>query len=884
MSEFQPINKAKSIPKPAVAHKSSDPPVTSAADRDSLLAIKACASNFTRGSASSAKPCKKSKTKSPMVVVPAKSLQASPPSEASHGPQKVLQKNTPKALRKQAVRAVKLVPTVEHPETTLFTGDTSTPSPGAESDSNWSAASTHLGELDSGTSSQTPHRRSPRHLPFRNSFTGCTRTRERMTLSPSARPHKALQHEFSGDAVKEEDTVSPDQSVIRPRSLSPSDFNRDIREKKFQEEDFVEVPPAEWAYQRYVWTKEENRKGEVVMENRWKEELRKQKGKQPERGLEGNAGISSTAPSKRKVREDRETEKAVKRQKSHKEEPLAGRQPLQNAASRTEEPLMTPSRYQRGQTSPSGKQQKLMMSARSQPEAVVSQTANEVLSRGAKGAATRGNETSIAQPNDSGKEVHISTLCIPTGPKASQSRPKQISRPWQQACNTREVELHLPRLNSCECKHLPEYFKQRNERRKAESSSAPGGKESNNDISDPTSFAEDWLSSSRSAKPSSDMYALYDRNRQRDEGLSSEYRERQQSSIEPKTFYGRRSEYRVPPKFHSSPSIPDKILTNENKHRNAERLKSANVRTPPDSSPASKVSTMRGKSTCAHVPFEIHVEDDWQPLFDDDDPMFPTPISSPFSQSTRSADSSDDQSTHTSRSQSNSGDRNIRTTSRPQTDSKDQPSLTVPEKKVDQRPSKGIPESPNGRPQPQRSLGAQRRRYQSVPLNLLDRTTTVGERDAQRRDNTLQELSSNAILLNLDRRIASFQKQVLELLPTTPQIQSAVVLPATAPTAAVVVGDEDERAHRRRWKRASDAERQRRFPKLSRDVPHHLRLPDEGIIRIGKIKNGYKRHKAAPYAFSWRGRLYSDYKHLTVLVDSNGSTVWSAKQLSRMRA
>ena len=469
MSEFQPINKTKNMPKPAVASKHSEPPVSATTDRESLLALQACASNSMQCSSQTAQPCTTKKSTSPMAFVPAKKLQASMSSETSHEPQKLPQKkrknknDAPRAIRKQAVRAVKVVPTIEHSETRSFTEDTPTPSTRAESDSNWSIASTHLGELDSGMSPPTPHGRDPRHP----QSSVCARTRQRMTLSSSTRLHKTSSHESSGNAVKREDTASLERSLIRPRSLSPSDYNREIREKKFQDEEVVELPPAEWAYQRYVQIKQQNKKEQRAMKKLWKELRRKQKCKQPVRGLEGDEETSSPTPSKRKPTTDLKTNKTVKRQKkSHKRsnaEPLAGPQPIQNAATRSAHPLMAPCRERNGQSALPGKQQNLMMNLDSLSEAIVSPTTNDVFSGEAKQGTAKGNETMSIQPKASDTEKpkrNTSKVSIPTGPRASQSRPNQISRSWQPAGGMREVELQVPRPSICQCKRLPNYFKQ----------------------------------------------------------------------------------------------------------------------------------------------------------------------------------------------------------------------------------------------------------------------------------------------------------------------------------------------------------------------------------------------------------------------------------------
>ena len=399
------------------------------------------------------------------------------------------------------------------------------------------------------------------------------------------------------------------------------------------------------------------------------------------------------------------------------------------------------------------------------------------------------------------------------------------------------------------------------------------------------------MSSSRYAKPSRSTYNLIRQRR----GLSSEQiaRGRQQSSIEPKRFYGKKREYRVPPPFDSLPSITDEALTSVNKHRDVGRSENAkDIMTPLNSSSVSKKSNTRRNSTGAHVPCEAHVEDDWRPMFDDDEPMFPASSSSLPNQKVRSASLSDARSAHTSPSQSDHGIMDVRTKLGPQIPDEDPTPPIVPEHEVVQRLSKEGPESLNGRSQRPRSFIAQRRRYQSVPVKpVSSSTSTVNERDAspqptqKRHDHALQELSNNAILRDMKNKLASFEKRVLERLPAMTRIQSAPVRLATAPTATAAAEDEDEdeRRQQRRTKRVSDVERQLRYPKLNRNVPEHLRLPDEDIIEIGRAINGYEKHVQAPYAFSWRGRLYSRYKHLLARRDGNGSTVWSVDQISRMR-
>ena len=620
MATFQPIN--KSMQKPIVANVSPDPPVTPAAIRASTITFEAFISNFPRSLSSQAEPGKENTKKSSVVVVSAKRLASTSfkSSQKLHVPpqkKRKTMKGTSKAVREQAVRAVKLMPTVEGSAATSSAYISSMSSTGPESDSTWSIGSTHLGELDSDMSPQTTNRRNLCHRP---STTSSSRTR---TLRPS-------QHKVSVNAVKREGPASPDRPTIRRRSLSLSKYSKETRERKLQEEEVVELPPVEWAYQGYVRAKKEK----LVMKELWMKELRKQKGQEAERGPESSA-------CKRRLEAERERQKVPKRhKKSHKkvdEQPLADLQPVQKASSQPEHPLMDSRRDQSGNTALLEKQSKMMTNEGSHPVAVVPQPASKSPSRGSNGAALKGDENLISQPRDSDKDVVLKrstgTMYIPTGPKALRRKKKQNSRHWQQNCDKREVE------NATNCLTY--------------SQASSDGVEKGN------------------------------------KGLSFEQiaRRRQQSSIAPRTFYGKCPEYPVPPIFDSSPSITEMALTNENKHRDAERSESAKDRmTPPDSSPASKGSKTSRESKNTHVPFEIHVDDDWRTLLDDDDPMFSTPKPSSLNQAISSVASSDDGRISTSPTQSNRGVTDLRTKSGPQTLSKGQ-SLSILSEKLSYRGS-----------------------------------------------------------------------------------------------------------------------------------------------------------------------------------------------------
>ena len=455
MSNFQAIKKPKSTPEPVMVNDLSDPSAIHATGSASLLALEECVSTLMQGSSSQAKPRNKKNRNFPMVVVPAMSLEASRSSELSpslQNPNKKrnAMKGTPKALREQPLRAVKLMPTIEYSATPSSTNTTPMRSAGAESDSNWSFATTHLGELESDMSPEISHRRTSRHRLSSTVFTGRASTEARSTSSSH--------QEISGKAVKREGSQSLDQSLIRLRTPSPLSYSKEVREKKLREEAIVELSPAEWAHQRLLMIEKER----IVMKRLWKEEVRKQKGKEPEYALGEEALTPCKVPCKRKVEPDPETNEAPKRQKmSHKtvnEDMHGGLQPAQTAASRSEHPFLNSRGHQSGKYVRSGRKPKVTMDEGSERKAIVSQNANEE----SVGAVAKGSKTT--QLRDSDKTMRLqentATLCIPTGPKAQQAGPTQIPRSGQQATERREVELAGSHPGRCKCKDLPNYFKQ----------------------------------------------------------------------------------------------------------------------------------------------------------------------------------------------------------------------------------------------------------------------------------------------------------------------------------------------------------------------------------------------------------------------------------------
>ncbi|KAL8788971.1 MAG: hypothetical protein Q9213_001380 [Squamulea squamosa] len=78
-------------------------------------------------------------------------------------------------------------------------------------------------------------------------------------------------------------------------------------------------------------------------------------------------------------------------------------------------------------------------------------------------------------------------------------------------------------------------------------------------------------------------------------------------------------------------------------------------------------------------------------------------------------------------------------------------------------------------------------------------------------------------------------------------------------------------------------ERKKLRPELSRYVEKDKRLSDELLIEVGRERLTYARHSAAPYAFSYDGKLYEEYHHrLTKMVDDDGKSLWDETLVKRL--
>ncbi|KAL8836028.1 MAG: hypothetical protein Q9170_003073, partial [Blastenia crenularia] len=91
----------------------------------------------------------------------------------------------------------------------------------------------------------------------------------------------------------------------------------------------------------------------------------------------------------------------------------------------------------------------------------------------------------------------------------------------------------------------------------------------------------------------------------------------------------------------------------------------------------------------------------------------------------------------------------------------------------------------------------------------------------------------------------------------------------------------DTAARRSRLTKPSIEEQQASKPKLKRYVPHNKRTTNEELITIGRYNLSYDRHISAPYAFTWYGKLYTEYHYLLNEADAHGRR-WDDREKKRL--
>lgn len=204
---------------------------------------------------------------------------------------------------------------------------------------------------------------------------------------------------------------------------------------------------------------------------------------------------------------------------------------------------------------------------------------------------------------------------------------------------------------------------------------------------------------------------------------------------------------------------------------------------------------------------------------------------------------------------------------------------------------------------PQTPLSVQKKRHQSMPATSTHRRHTPSR---ARREKALQGVTErisaqdaipgsdallygfSAILSQLKKVAENFEQTAndhgnqTQLVGTAPPPPPPP--PPTPPIAANAAATAQGVQPARRKGRSVAQRRAAGKPQLDKNVPYNLRESDERLLEIGKEPNGYQRHKLAPYAYSYQGRLYTEYIRLLTARDQQGNAVWDYHVMSRVRS
>ena len=767
--------------------------------------------------------------------------------------------------RQQAPRAKKIVPSIEHSARKKIASST------PDCDTDGVNESDYVPSPAESSIPNAPSRRSPRNLPSTCLIAGPG------AISESSRdlslPQSPPQADGMIAVIKEEFTTAPKDSrnpetPARPKSASPSIWNSQLRRKRYKNADFVELPKEVFEYEKTKKERKVIRQQLALKKEAMIAGKRKEKGKLAQRTSAEETYESTQKMHKRRAGDEAEQSQSRKRQK-----------PLKSQKSNPED----------GSTVDDGKafskepQASMQLSARRSPRGKTTERRDRSdITNGRSHAGIQAephiSERSIIETAQCSFELPVPKEQFGHSDDQASRNCKQQRRPlnedWRKPYERREVSFHeVPR--SCSCAELHEYFTSKPDRVPS-LATWPGGK---------LEFFEHvkQISCCRgSIHPSNVVDAC--RRMLRREGypdrgdeqsldsmfefasgfLSTNDRDgdcsgRAQSSIPPPTFYGHGQSYRPPPDARSSSRFAE--TPNEITRSTGSRL-------PPPKEASNKTTIqnptlVRKRVENTTKPVGPSVSQQPSSNIVDGASTFPTPPDSSPIGKRREADTSSyyifDESTCAGKN------------------------MTV------SHISKDLPEACSGRPKPRDSFATQRNRHQSAPAEFARarRSNAVSEHNFSmqptegRRRNPLQETSHNAILRDMRIEIAGCKRMLEERLPPMPTIQSGVVPPTTAPTVAENA-NRPQQSHVRKRKRPSRAERKLRYPEFDRNVPVHLRLPDQGIIDIGRTVNPYQRHVKAPYAFGWGGRLFAAYKYLLTR-QSDGVPVWTADEINRLR-
>ena len=786
-----------------------------------------------------------------------------------------------KARRQQAPRQNKMMPSIEYSARKRVASYSSDCGSNGANESEYHPSPAELADTTHSSTASTPSRRNPRKhssaYPSAKFSAISEPTLDIASLQPSPRASGTL-------AVinREEPTAlqsMPNLEAVTPRPPSPSIWNSQLRRKKYEEADFVELPREIF---EYFETKKEMRQLLASKKEVMRAGKRKEKGKLAEmRSVEETReSTQKTGKTKHEAEvEQNEPRKRLKSQESQKPGE-ADRSLIDDGKVFSEEPQTSkqPSarRTPKGKTAGTGVQRYKAVVVKAEDRSDVVDVRSHA---GIEADVSRGSKNQELQ-RSLGSQVPEEPLGQ-AHDQASRHRKKQrvpLDEDWRKVYERREVSV--PR--NCSCALLPEYFT-RNPSYVPRLATWGGGMLEFLEHVKQISCCRGSIHPPNVIGACSRMLRKYGYPNRGDErslgsmemfdfhgSLSGNDRNgdhpgRAQSSIPPPTFYGYRRSYRTPQHVGSSSrSAPTagKIPRSLASLRGPERVpppkdthnKPVPRKTPMVHERVKDPTILSGPSIDQHPSSAV---------VDDAGSSPALPLSSPLGKRRRAVTPNHRVSDDSIHGQENVAARPI---------------------------SKGLPEPPSGPSEPRTCFGARRKRHQSAPVDSARRHNTINDHNPppqpapRRHEHALQAISNDAILHVMNRRVASLEKLLIERLPATPQTPTPAPPPAPAPPAPAPPQPRDAppEPRRRHRKKPSRAQRQLKFPPLDRNVPAHLRLPDQGLIAVGRVPTPYERHARAPYAFGWGGRLYADYKHLLTR-RGDGLAGWTAEEMYRLR-
>ncbi len=353
-----------------------------------------------------------------------------------------------KARRQQAPREKKIVPSVEHSARKKIASST------PDCDTDGANESDYVPSPAERSVPNTPSRRSPRNLLSTCLIAGPSAIPE--SSSDLSLPQSPPQADGKLAVIKEESTTAPEDSrnletPARPKSASPSIWNGQLRRKRYEKADFVELPKEVFEYKKAKKEKKEIRQLLALKKEAMIAGKRKEKGKLAQRACAEETYESTEKSNKRRAGDEAEQSQSRKRQKplkSHKPEPEDG-SIVDDGKAFSKEP-----------------QASKQLSARRSPRGKTTERRDRSdITDGRTHAGIQAepciSERSIIETAQCSFELQVPKEQLGHSDDQASKDRKQQRRPlnedWRKPYERRELSFHeVPR--SCSCAELHEYF------------------------------------------------------------------------------------------------------------------------------------------------------------------------------------------------------------------------------------------------------------------------------------------------------------------------------------------------------------------------------------------------------------------------------------------